>query len=1258
MDIFSLGCVIAELFLEGTHIFNLAQLFKYRKGDYIPSLEGIENEYVKQMITQMISLDPKDRKTASHYLTEWKHKLFPDYFYDFLYDFVANVSMTNQYDNSGKPFKPNLFLDNRMSYIYNNFTDITTHLGFRVTFEDTTAAILDNNRHMLPNFLELPGTRKVIEKQDLAMDITRDDGALIVLSIVLSTIRNVSNSSLKIKGCDLIIALGEMINDDAKLDRCLPYFLTLLDDPSELVQASAIRNMIKLLGMVTTITPLNGEIFLEYIFPKLDTILRSNPKKSIFVRVMYASCFPSLAQIALRFLEMSQILKTSGMFDSYDPETENGSRFGIIPFDLNRQGLIEKFEEHTIALLSDEDTSVKKAILREVVPLCLFFGKQKTNDIVLSHILTYLNDPDYSLKTQFFDSIIGLGPFIGPIALEEYIQPLTLQALNDTEEFVIAKTFEAYKAFAELGLIREKSIWSLLEISVRYTVHPNLWIRNAAVSFVSSSTTWMSASEIYCMLYPILRPYLENDITEFSQANITLHIKQPLSRSFFNWAVTWASKAQKSIFWKSAAKKAETDKYSSDQTTTIYLNSTDKILLSSEDQVWVGKLKKKGGKEEDLWKIKALEDHIYKLAAAIVSTQKPLLNDNTLIKGDREKSQDLINNFTTVESLGIKPDRYKFTTGDYDWDNEDDPSRPISKESSSDALLNLDGMKSALKETVVHVNQASKNDSIASNLLSDHFGDQNGATAEPSVAIIGTSTTQAYGTVEQPFSTIQKPPSTPSPDFSSNLQEQQINVYVSKFLSAQNVIHGKTEPAEFGPQVIPVLYAENFHSLSVYGPTSNWRPSGVLASRFVEHTAAVNKIVPSPDHSFFLSCSDDGSIKIWDCARLEKNVINRSIQTISYGSETKVKFICFMVNSYTIAASLSTGKIAFIRVDVSLLKNASRVRFKKFVPLKTFDLQEGEYATWMKHVKTNRSSVLIITTTTSRIIGINVSTLKEDFSFSCPLNHGVPTCFIVDYRKCWMLVGTQQGVLDLYDLRFNVLAKSWTFENATPIYSLDFLPRSKERKFCMLGGTSKNEVTIWDVTNMTCHGVYTNSASIDQSKNYSAINFEELTTEKHKTLVSKQFDIAPKSSDIFCMAVGIDSKGNKDDEPHIHILSGGADRKVRFWDLNSVNMSTIVSGLTTNAKPPTFFQAYNNFSIKVLAEKSTVGEPQDSSDILSNTGTKTTRPLKPTRTAVIAAEQQDLARNHSASITDIAILHRPYQMVISADITGVIRVYI
>jgi len=50
MDIFSLGCVIAELFLEGTPLFSLSQMFKYRIGEYDPVrlyVDKIEDNDIK-----------------------------------------------------------------------------------------------------------------------------------------------------------------------------------------------------------------------------------------------------------------------------------------------------------------------------------------------------------------------------------------------------------------------------------------------------------------------------------------------------------------------------------------------------------------------------------------------------------------------------------------------------------------------------------------------------------------------------------------------------------------------------------------------------------------------------------------------------------------------------------------------------------------------------------------------------------------------------------------------------------------------------------------------------------------------------------------------------------------------------------------------------------------------------------------------------------------------------------------------------------
>jgi phosphoinositide-3-kinase regulatory subunit 4 len=59
MDIFSAGCVIAELFLESP-IFTLSQMYKYRKGEYSPEhsqLVKIEDPEIRELILHMIQLE-------------------------------------------------------------------------------------------------------------------------------------------------------------------------------------------------------------------------------------------------------------------------------------------------------------------------------------------------------------------------------------------------------------------------------------------------------------------------------------------------------------------------------------------------------------------------------------------------------------------------------------------------------------------------------------------------------------------------------------------------------------------------------------------------------------------------------------------------------------------------------------------------------------------------------------------------------------------------------------------------------------------------------------------------------------------------------------------------------------------------------------------------------------------------------------------------------------------------------------------------
>jgi phosphoinositide-3-kinase regulatory subunit 4 len=73
MDVFSLGCTIAEIYLDGSPLFTFSQLLRYRNGEFdlSDSLEKIDDLEVRSLVAHMTQLNPDDRYSAQEYLLKW-----------------------------------------------------------------------------------------------------------------------------------------------------------------------------------------------------------------------------------------------------------------------------------------------------------------------------------------------------------------------------------------------------------------------------------------------------------------------------------------------------------------------------------------------------------------------------------------------------------------------------------------------------------------------------------------------------------------------------------------------------------------------------------------------------------------------------------------------------------------------------------------------------------------------------------------------------------------------------------------------------------------------------------------------------------------------------------------------------------------------------------------------------------------------------------------------------------------------------------
>ena len=620
----SFSCLIGELFLEGNSIFSLSQLLRYRQGSYDPSLivEKIDDEHIRSLVKHMIQLNPGDRFSGQQYLTSWRDKAFPECFYSFLHPYMAQLSdpmlgpSLSQYQvflsTSASPIIADA--DAKIDRIYFDFDTISESLGIKeadlihkkssIEHSDHTnkevaaspshsKSQLDDCvfRKLLPVHVNIPKFQQ--DTAIIAKNASANDGCLILAAVVCTSIRSTIYPTSRLRALDLLLVLGLHMDDEFKLDRIVPYVVSMLRDDNPTIRTNAIATLTQLLVTVKSITSSDANIFPEFILPNLKHFTADS---NVLVRAAYAQCIPVLAEVALHFLELAQLLKSESQANEKDMDP---SLFQMT-YDSNMRDLQDTIQEDVVSLLIDADPLVKRSLLTEIPRLCIFFGRQKTNDIILSHIITYLNDVDWLLRVAFCEAIVSVGMFVGMRGLEEYILPLMVQALTDSEEFVVEKVLNSITSLAELGLIARQQVKELLTAIIPLVCHPNRWIRYGVIAFVSVASRLLPFLDVKCLLLPMITPFLSKEVLHLSETILLHYLKPPIARSLYENTIILSANP------KTMPHSSSDDVYGAKQLSKMSSDRTD----------LVSRLKDLGMSNEDQEKLFAMKYYVSKAAAA------------------------------------------------------------------------------------------------------------------------------------------------------------------------------------------------------------------------------------------------------------------------------------------------------------------------------------------------------------------------------------------------------------------------------------------------------------------------------------------------------------------------------------------------------------------------------------------------------------------------------------------------------------------
>ncbi|KAL1939405.1 hypothetical protein VTO73DRAFT_9961 [Trametes versicolor] len=1420
MDCFSVGCVIAELFLEGRPLFTLSELFKYREGELKleTQLGAIEEEGVRDLIKQMVGIDPATRPTFDTLLHTSRGAVFPECFYSFLHNYVHSVNEVNAptlfSTAQAPPATPSSAVpaaqrttghlaasvaalngestndplpsdsDHRMERIWADYESVEPYLVSDSTGEtvmdvkvDYTPQITSSRpfHDVLPVELNIPNRESKLHSawSSRKRAAAEDGPALIILSLICANVRNCYLPSSKIRALDVFLALSAHLTDEAKLDRMVPYIVDLLHDDAGLVRASALRTLMQVLMLVTVITPSNAAIFPEYIIPAIGHLVRD---PEVLVRCMYAQIIVPLADTAVRYLEMGQALKAHGTYKLSPDTQEYDEAHFEVSYDASMNDLQNSIQEHLSTLLVDPSSVVKRAVLHNISSLCIFLGRQKTNDVLLSHMITYLNDRDWLLRYAFFDSIVDVAACAGGRSLEEYILPLMIQALSDVEETVVAKVLASLTNLCELGLFQKMRIWELMSATLGFLYHPNIWIRQGAAAFIASAAKHLPPSDVWCILYPSLKHFLRSDVRDVDEKSLLLAMKYPLSRQVFDAAVQWAMKADKTSFWRSH-RPAKSESPRESMATVRQTGNAASRARSEEDEAQLAKLQQLGMSSVEEAKLMAMRDYVLKLARAISSFASRV---------SVEVETDALKSTSTIElvKLGVVPQTVFLRAPEA----EGRSSRLSSQRPASDffvrspgtprttrtlsidhgpgsagapfedlrrrlAIINGSGSSLAVPGSREPRSPLPHPLSIDTNALPAPTSpeipsgfDRPGSPAESTVSTttsaframqrfpisgdgpkaapaIGSSKASATGLLEahtqirsdspspsgrsSPVSIagtvrVQDQPRVPSIAPISTYDGQEAGI--SNLLEHLYLDNNRDLQNDFGPKVHegPVRRRNAArHASFMARDGASRRLEASLISHFSSHSDVVTGLAVSPDHMFFVSASDDKTVKVWDTARLERNVTSKPRHTYNHA---RVKSVCMLEGVHCFASAAEDGSLHIVRVHAS--QSGQLPKYHKLQVVREHRVDTpGEYITSMTHFSTDTSSNLVYATTHSVITIMDLMTMRTVQRMENPRHHGPITCICLDRKRAWVICGTSTGVLSLWDIRFGVLIKSWKVGLGSKgrsgrVHQCLVHPTKGKGKWVVVAtetpqsaseGPSHTVLEVWDIEKTTLVETFAvrttlnPSEAVEEPKEVSVEEAEVSPAAAIAALVRARQEggssgssaqrggvvghdatrgdtpLSP-SPDVRAVVAGTefgghtvvhrshmaeaDSKSASRSSGRGFLITGSEDCKLRFWDLGRPERSIVLSGLEADGDKPTY-----SISRAATGTASSYVETWASSP--SSQGNR-----PPQRLSLINHNQQNLLKGHQDTITAIACIDSPFRGgLVTADRAGVVKVW-
>uniref|UniRef100_A0A914ZQI7 non-specific serine/threonine protein kinase n=2 Tax=Parascaris univalens TaxID=6257 RepID=A0A914ZQI7_PARUN len=516
MDVFSLGCILVELFTDGQCPFSHEQLIKFKHASdagaqfIIQSIQEQLPKEMRRMVGLMLSRNPAKRPRASQLLQKYAPSLFPPIFEHFLYNYM----------NAFRPkcLQPSVSVEEpSQSFISMDSDDVVAKL----------ASDLDV---IIEKLVERP-------QNDAHKEIDQRPAAVLLISLLTSNIRALKSLTSKLEAMKILLRIATIADSSVNADRILPYMMHLLSDSRVQVRSEAVHSITTMLSSLDNIPSNETRLFIDYLFPRLKIV---SLDQSVLVRMSLAVNLGVLAETSVKFLRqgarnLTEDLLGGSVVGEGEDNREREERLAKQEMRALHEAVNEIFVN-----LCGSDNNVKHSLMsRETLgKLCHFFSRQESSDVLLSHMITFLNDKvDWRLRCTFYEYCSLTASVIGR-QITFILKSLLQQGLHDYEEFVQLRALWCICSLCGDQLLDKSAIYELLPDTIPFLAHPNEWLRMAAVNILSVLDNTLSVADVHCKLMPLVAPFLTEKLIRLNNTFVvSLCLRPPIPRPIWSYVV-------------------------------------------------------------------------------------------------------------------------------------------------------------------------------------------------------------------------------------------------------------------------------------------------------------------------------------------------------------------------------------------------------------------------------------------------------------------------------------------------------------------------------------------------------------------------------------------------------------------------------------------------------------------------------------------------------------------------------------------------